>query len=60
VGGMFVDFNEPRGLYIFTVDSVEEAQALVQNEPNIVAGKVVFEFHPWRAPELRITLPDEL
>jgi uncharacterized protein YciI len=60
VGGMFVDFDEPRGLYIFTVDSIEEAQALVQADPAVIAGKLTFEFHPWLAPDgLRIASPDE-
>jgi hypothetical protein len=61
VGGMFVDFDDPRGLYIFTVDSIEEAQALAQEDPAVQAGKLVFEFHPWLAPDgLKVASPDEL
>jgi hypothetical protein len=61
VGGWFVDFGDPRGLYIFTVDSVEEARALVVSDPALAAGKLVFEFHPWLAPDgLKIASPDEL
>ena len=60
-GGWFMDFGDPRGLYIFTVDSVEEAQSLVAGEEAIRAGKLRFEFHPWLAPDgLKIASPDEL
>ncbi len=61
VGGWFMDFGDPRGLYIFTVDSVEEAQALVESDAALQAGKLVFEFHPWLAPDgLKIAAPEEL
>lgn len=61
VGGWFVDFGDPRGLYIFTVDSIEEAQALVAADPAIENGKLAFEFHPWLAPDgMKIASPDEL
>jgi hypothetical protein len=61
VGGWFMDLTDPRGLYIFTVDSVAEAEALVQSDPAVQSGKLVFEFHPWLAPDgLRIASPDEL
>jgi hypothetical protein len=61
VGGWFMDFGDHRGLYIFTVDSVEEAQALVQSDEGIQSGKLMFEFHPWLAPAgLKIASPDEL
>ena len=61
VGGWFMDLGDPRGLYIFTVDSIEEAQALVQSDDSIRSGKLMFEFHPWLAPDgLKIASPDEL
>lgn len=61
VGGWFTDFGDPRGLYIFTVDSMAEAQTLVSSDEAIQAGKLIFEFHPWLAPDgLRIASPDEL
>ena len=61
VGGWFMDFGDPRGMYIFTVDSVEEARSLVQEDPAIQSEKLVFEFHPWLAPDgLKFASPDEL
>lgn len=60
-GGWFVDNGDPRGLYIFTVDSIEDARELVASDKAIQAGKPEFEFHPWLAPDgLRFASPDEL
>lgn len=36
-----------RGLFIFAVDSVEEAMALAETDPVIVNGEMVAEYHPW-------------
>ena len=36
-----------RGLYIFAVDSVDEAKALTDTDPVIVNGEMVAEYHPW-------------
>lgn len=36
-----------RGLFIFAVESVEEAEALTETDPVIVNGEMVAEYHPW-------------
>jgi uncharacterized protein YciI len=36
-----------RGLFIFAVESVEEAKALTETDPVIVSGEMVAEYHPW-------------
>ena len=36
-----------RGLFVFAVDSVEEAKALAETDPVIVEGEMVAEYHPW-------------
>ena len=36
-----------RGLYIFAVDSIDEAKALTGTDPVIVNGEMVAEYHPW-------------
>lgn len=36
-----------RGLFIFAVESVEEAKALTETDPVIVNGEMVAEYHPW-------------
>lgn len=61
VGGWFMDLGDPRGLYIFTVNTSAEAQALVQSDEAIRSGKLMFEFHPWLAPlGLRVLSSEEL
>jgi len=36
-----------RGLFVFAVESVEEAKALTETDPVIVNGEMVAEYHPW-------------
>ena len=36
-----------RGIYIFNVESVEEAKKLTETDPAIKAGSLVMELHPW-------------
>ena len=36
-----------RGLYVFAVDDIEEAQALVATDPVIIQGEMIAEYHPW-------------
>lgn len=36
-----------RGLFVFAVESVEEARALTETDPVIVHGEMVTEYHPW-------------
>ncbi len=39
--------DEWAGLFIFSVDTIEEAQALAESDPTIKAGHFVAEYHPW-------------
>lgn len=36
-----------RGLFLFAVESVEEARAFAETDPVIVHGEMVAEYHPW-------------
>jgi uncharacterized protein YciI len=36
-----------RGLFIYAVESIEEAQALTATDPVIIQGEMVAEYHPW-------------
>jgi hypothetical protein len=36
-----------RGIYIFDVRTLEEAQALTATDPAIQAGRLEMELHPW-------------
>lgn len=47
VAGPFLDKGEVRGIYIFDVETVEEAQALTETDPAIQVGTLVMELHPW-------------
>lgn len=45
--GPFLDEGQIRGIYIFNVETIEEAQKLTETDPAIKAGALVFELHPW-------------
>lgn len=47
VAGPFLDASDVRGIYIFDVETVEEATALTNTDPAIKAGRLVMELHPW-------------
>jgi Uncharacterized protein conserved in bacteria len=47
LAGPFFDDGEIRGIYIFDVETIEEAQTLTQTDPAIKAGRLVMELHPW-------------
>lgn len=47
LAGPFLDGGDLRGIYVFAVDSVEEAQALTANDPAVAAGALRVEFRPW-------------
>jgi uncharacterized protein YciI len=47
VAGPFLDNGDLRGIYIFNVESVAEAEELTKTDPAIQAGTLVMELHPW-------------
>lgn len=48
VAGPFVQSEVGwRGLFIFAVETVDEARALTETDPVIVEGEMVAEYHPW-------------
>lgn len=47
LAGPFSDDGDIRGIYIFDVKTVEEAEALTSTDPAIKAGRLVMELHPW-------------
>jgi uncharacterized protein len=49
LAGPFEDNGELRGIYIFDVRTVAEAEALTKTDPAIQAGSLVMELHPWYA-----------
>jgi uncharacterized protein YciI len=60
IGGRSVDDVAVDGIYIFTVDSLEAAQALTHTDPGIAAGILSFEFHQWvAAGGLQVGVPKD-
>ncbi len=47
VAGPFLDGGDIAGIYIFNVETVEEARALTETDPAIQAGRLVMDLHPW-------------
>lgn len=47
LAGPFLDDGELRGVYLFNVVSIEEAEALTKTDPAVQAGRLIMELHPW-------------
>jgi uncharacterized protein YciI len=47
VAGPFEDDGEIRGIFIFNVATLEEAQALTSTDPAVQSGRLIMELHPW-------------
>lgn len=47
LAGPFLDTGELRGIYLFAVPTVAEAEALTATDPAIQAGSLVMELKPW-------------
>jgi uncharacterized protein YciI len=47
VAGPFLDGGDLRGIYVFNVETVEEARKLTETDPLIQSGGLVMELHPW-------------
>jgi uncharacterized protein YciI len=47
VAGPFLDDQPVEGIFIFNVESIEEAKALTNTDPAIQSGELVMELRPW-------------
>ncbi|MDD3043870.1 MAG: YciI family protein [Candidatus Delongbacteria bacterium] len=47
VAGPFLDNGDLRGIYIFNVSSIEEAEELTNTDPAIIYGSLVMELKEW-------------
>lgn len=58
VAGPFGKGGDWRGLFIFAVATVEEAEKLVASDPVIREGEMVAEFHPWYGSAALMQVPE--
>ena len=47
VAGPFGGTSDWRGMFVFAVESQEEAEQLVATDPVIKSGEMIAEYHPW-------------
>jgi uncharacterized protein len=47
VAGPFGDDGDWRGIFIFKTKTIDEAKKLVEQDPMIRAGRLIYEIHPW-------------
>ncbi|MEO8760180.1 MAG: YciI family protein [Bacteroidia bacterium] len=57
LAGPFMDETELEGIFIFNVQTVEEAQALANTDPAVKAGVLIMELHPWYGSAALIEVP---
>lgn len=59
LAGPFEDSKDGwRGLFVFAVDSVDEAKKLTDTDPVIVNGEMAAEYHPWYASAAVMQIPE--
>lgn len=51
VAGPFGDNGRLRGIFVFRVDSLDEAKTLASTDPAVQAGRLALVIHPWVVPE---------
>jgi uncharacterized protein YciI len=51
VAGPFGDDGTLRGMFVFRVDSLAEAETLAATDPAVKAGRLTLDLHPWVIPE---------
>ena len=57
VAGPFLDDQKIRGIFIFNVESVEEAKKLAETDPAVKAGVLALELHPWYGSAALLEIP---
>lgn len=57
LAGPFLDAQEIRGIYLFNVETVDEARILAETDPAVIAGTLVLELHPWYGSAALMEIP---
>jgi uncharacterized protein len=47
MAGPMGDDTEKRGILIFDIATMEEAEAWIKKDPMVIAGRLTYEMHPW-------------
>ena len=58
LAGPFSDDGDLRGMFVFKVNSLEEAKALCDRDPAVMAGRLAVELHPWFSAKGITVAPD--
>jgi len=58
LAGPFLDDGDIRGIYVFNVESIEEAEQLTNSDPAIQAGSLIMELHPWYGSAALVQIND--
>jgi uncharacterized protein YciI len=59
LAGPFADDGDLRGIFVFKVASMQEAQALVATDPAVQAGRLRVELHPWYSAKNIVVYPQK-
>lgn len=51
VAGPFGDDGKLRGIFVFKVNSIDEARELAATDPAVKSGRLALQIHPWTVPE---------
>lgn len=58
LAGPFIEGGDRRGIFVFAVDTVEQAKDLTASDPAIQAGRLEAEYWPWYGSAALLKLGD--
>ena len=58
VAGPFIGDKDYRGIYIFNVETLEEAEALTKSDPAVQAGSLIMELKEWYGSAALMAVPE--
>jgi len=60
LAGSFLDDGKMRGIFVFDVATDSEARKLVDSDPMIKSGRMIYEIHPWMGPKTLKTVLNKI
>ena len=57
MAGPFTDDGDLRGLYVFNVETIDDARRLTETDPAIAAGRLVMDLRPWYGSAALMQVP---